>query len=201
MRRSAMMLGVAMVLCGCQVVPNTNQATNPTLKFKLNFQEPDFLSPSIEMETTTSVDAGKCVFVSVPFGVTATASDKGGLAFMAIGPSAFFDALQVRQLDGDIFALPSPSVATQVAWNDTFANPGNRPASSIVQVNYQDGKAFSDVTLHGTYFFSAGADIGALRATVRNFGSQAGVSEVFNFYVRPASNKAAEQPGMSCPTP
>jgi predicted RecA/RadA family phage recombinase len=189
------------MLSACQVSPNAGDTSNATLKFRIHYQQPGLGSPHVEVMSNKSVEAGKCVFVASPFGVAANAADPGGIRSIVLGPSGLFGAVKVRQLAGDTVALPSPSSPTQTKGSDTFANPGTPPGSAVVQVSYSQGKAFDTVNLLSTYEFTPGSTLGALRGTVHNFGTTTGVSEVFNFYVRPATNQASQQPGMACQLP
>lgn len=192
----------AALLAGCQTMPDLNDTTNAELRFRVHYEKPALGSPNVEIVTSTWIEAGRCVFVATPFGVAANAADTGGIRSVSIGPSAYFDALKVRQLPGDVlFALPSPAEPTQGPPGATFPNPGNMPDSAVVRVGYSTAKAFDTVTLMATYEFAPGASLGALHGTVYNFGATTGVSQVYHFYVRPATNNPAEQPGMNCAVP
>jgi hypothetical protein len=189
------------VLTGCQVNPNSGDTTNATLRFRIHYNEPGIASPNVEVTATKSIEANQCVYVASTFGVAANAADSGGIRSITLGPSSYLNAVQVRTQNGDIVALPSPSVPTQPYNGGTIPNPGNPPGTAMVSVSYAQGKTFDTVTLSGAYQFAGGATLAALRGTVRNFGSSTGVSEVYNFYVRPATAHPAQQPGMACPMP
>jgi hypothetical protein len=190
------------VLAGCQVTPNPADTTNAKLRFRIHYLQPGPASPNVEVRTSSSIEARQCVYVASLFGVSANAGDADGIRYINIGASAYFDALKARGLSGDTVALPGPSVPTQPAsGGGTMPNPGSVPGSALVTVSYDPGTAFSNVTLAGTYQFAPGASLGALHGTVHNFGSTTGVSEVYHFYVRPATASPTQQPGMSCPLP
>jgi hypothetical protein len=189
------------LLSACQVTPNSGDTSNATLKFRIHYQKPGLGSPHVEITTNKSIAANQCVFVAVPFGVAANVADPQGVRSVILGPSGLFGAVKVRQLAGDTVALPSPTEPTQTKGNDTFPNPGTQPGSAVVQVGYSQGKVFDTVNLFGTYEFTPGSTLAALRGTANNFGTTTGVAEVFNFFVRPATNLATEQPGMACKLP
>lgn len=189
----------ALLLSACQVAPNAGDTSNATLKFRIHYQNPVLGSPNVEVVTSHSIEAGRCVYVATPFGVAANAADTGGIRSIVLGPSGLFDAVKVRQQAGDTVALPSPGVPTQ--GSPAFPNPGTAPGSAVVQVSYSQGKVFDTVNLLGVYEFTPGASLAVLRGTVRNFGATTGVSEVYNFYVRRAGNAPSQQPGMPCLLP
>jgi hypothetical protein len=201
MRLFPVSITVFALLAGCQTTPNSGDTSNATLRFRIHYQSAKIGTPNVEVVTTTSIEAGQCVYVASPFGVAANAADSGGIRSIVLGPSGLFDAVKVRQLAGDTVALPSPAESTQLWSGNTISNPGTPPGSAMVMVEYSKAKAFDTVNLLGTYEFAGGSKLGALRGTVRNFGATTGVSEVYNFYVRPATNAAAEQPGMPCKLP
>lgn len=187
-------------LAGCQVDPQAGGASKPTLRFRIHYQAPGLSTPHVEIVTTASVEAGRCVYVATPFGVAVNTFDPGGIGSVIIGPSAYFDAVEARALPGDIVALPGPTVPTQETGSGTIPNPGIS-GGKTVQVNYGLGAVFDTVNLLGTYEFVGGASLGAFRATVRNVASVGSLLEVYNFYVRRATGLPGQQPGMSCALP
>jgi len=196
---SPLLCGMVAVLAGCQTMPDPNDTTNATLRFRVHYEAPGLTTPHVEITTMTSTQANRCIFVNSPFGIVANVADKGGVKSIVLGPSQLFDAVAARTASGDIAAIPSPAEPTQTAGGDTFPNPGNRPGTAMVQVGYSTVKAFDTVTLLSVYEFKAGATRAALRGTARNFGTTTGVSEVFHFFVERATSDPAKQPGMSCP--
>ncbi len=201
MRLFVLPIAAAALLSACQTTPNSADTSNALLKFRVHYQSAALATPYAEIATTTSKEAGTCLFVASPFGVAANAADSDGIRTVVIGPSAMFDALIVRQQPGDTVALPGPSVHTTQWQNATISNPGTPPGTAVVFASYNPGKTFDTVNVLGTYEFAPGHTLAALHATVHNFGATTGVSEVYNFYVRPASAKASEQPGMPCTMP
>lgn len=199
MKLSPLLCGMVVLLSGCQTMPDTNDTTNATLRFRVHYETPGLTTPHVEITTMTSTQANRCIFVNSPFGVVANVADKGGIKSIVLGPSQLFDAVSARTASGDIAAIPSPAEPTQTVGGDTFPNPGNRPGSAVVQVGYSTVKAFDTVTLLSVYEFKGGATRASLRGTARNFGATTGVSEVFHFFVERATNDPAKQPGMSCP--
>jgi hypothetical protein len=190
------------LLAGCQTMPDTADTTNARLRFRVHYQAPGLTTPHVEITTTTSTEARRCIYVNAPFGVVANVADKGGVQWIIIGPSQLFDAVSARTADGDIVAIPSPAEPTQTTSGGvSYPNPGNRPDSAVVQVGYSTVKAFDAVTLMSVYDFKGGATRAAMRATARNFGATTGVSEVYHFFVERATSDPARQPGMSCAVP
>lgn len=199
MKLSPLLCGMVVALAGCQTMPDTNDTTNATLRFRVHYEAPGLTTPHVEITTMTSTQANRCIFVNSPFGIVANVADKGGVKSVVLGPSQLFDAVSARTAPGDIVAIPSPAEPMQSAGGDTFPNPGNRPGTAVVQVGYSTVKAFDTVNLLSVYEFKGGATRAALRGTARNFGTTTGVSEVFHFFVERATSDPAKQPGMSCP--
>lgn len=198
MKLSSVLMCGAM-LAGCQTIPDTSDTTNATMRFRIHYETPGLTTPHVEVTTSTSLEAHRCIYVNEPFGVVANVADKGGVQWIIIGPSQLLDAVSARNDPGDIAAIPSPAEPTQTVFGDTFPNPGPRPGTAVVQVGYSTVKAFDTVTLMSVYRFKAGATRAALRGTARNFGATTGVSEVYHFFVEKATSDPAKRPGMSCP--
>jgi len=193
-----LLVGASTLLSACQTIPDMKDTTNATMRFRVHYETPGLISPHVEVTTTSSIEAQRCIFVNEPFGVVANVADTGGVQSILIGPSQLFDAVAARNNAGDIAAIPSPAEPTQTVFGDTFPNPGLRPGSAVVQVGYSTVKAFDTVTLLTVYQFKGGATRAALRGTARNFGATTGVSEVYNFFVEKATSDPAKRPGMSC---
>jgi hypothetical protein len=200
MKHLPLLGALAALCCACEVMPDTADTTNPTLRMRIHYQRPGIGTPSVEITADQSVEANRCVYVASPFGVSANVADSGGVRSVIMGPSAFFDALSLRQQSGDLVAIPSPTVATQPDGAGSIPNPGSSPDSNTVRVSYSAGKVFDTVNLLATYEFK-GSPVAALRATARNFGATTGVAEVYHFYVRPSGSGPSEQPGMACLKP
>ncbi|QYF93737.1 hypothetical protein KY495_00395 [Massilia sp. PAMC28688] len=201
MKLTASLLCTVLWMTGCQTMPDTADTTPAKLRFRIHYHAPGLTTPMSEVETTTSVAAGRCVYVNSPFGVVANVADKGGVRSIVIGPSAFFGALAARANPGDIIAIPGPAETTQTVSGMTFPNPGKQPGSAVTQVRFSTAKAYDTVTLLTVYEFN-GANRGALRATARNWGATTGVSEVYNFFVERADpGNPARRAGMPCSVP
>lgn len=189
-------------LSGCQVMPDLSDTSNATMRFRVHYQAPGLGTPMVEIRTTTSTQANRCVYVNEPFGIVANVSDPGGVRSIAIGPSAHpFDSVKARTNPGDITAIPGPAEPTQVVSGATVPNPGVAPNGATVRVVYSTAKSFNTVTLLSAYEFHNGARA-AMRATARNWGSTTGVSEVYHFYVEKAQpSDPSRQAGMPCHVP
>jgi hypothetical protein len=198
---SPFLLCASGLLAGCQTMPDPNDTTNATLRFRIHYEAPGLATPHVELTTSTSIEAHRCIYVNEPFGVVANVADKGGVQSVVIGPSQLFDAVSALNGPGNIAAIPAPAEPTQTVFGVTFPNPGLRPGSAVVQAGYSTAKAFDTVTLLSAYQFKNGATRAALRGTARNFGKTTGVSEVYHFFVEKASSDPARQPGMSCSAP
>lgn len=190
------------VLSGCQVMPDTSDTTNATLRFRVHYQTPGLNTPMVEMTTTASTFANRCIYVNEPFGIAANVSDPEGVRSVTISPSTpLMDGARARQQSGDVLALPGPAEPTQTYYSETLANPGVTANGRIVRVVYSTAKSFSTVNLLSVFTFD-GTNRVPMRATVRNWGQTTTVSEVFHFYVEKAQpNDPARQPGMPCPAP
>lgn len=201
MKLFPLLLVTAAVTTGCQTMPDMADTTPAKLRFRIHYQTPGLGTPNIEIETTTSTLANRCVYVNSPFGVAANVADSGGIRSITIGPSQLFDAVTVRKNPGDIVAIPGPAETTQTVSGVTFPNPGSRPDSPAAQVVFSTAKAFDTVTLLTTFDFK-NASRASMRATARNWGSTTGIAEVYHFYVEKAdAANPARQPGMACYVP
>ena len=198
MKAARLIVYACALLAGCETIPNMSDTTNATMRFRIHYDAPGLTTPNVEISTETSVDAMRCIYVNDPFGVVANVGDSGGVRSITIGPSQLFDAVSARTNPDDIIAIPSPAESTQTVFGDTFANPGLRPNSAVVQVGYSTAKAYNASTLMSVYQFRGGATRAAFRGTARNFGSTTGVSEVYHFFVEKATSDPARRPGMSC---
>lgn len=202
MKMSPLALFVCALIAGCQT-PVRPGCPLPRLDFIVHYTGPTFWPASTTPISTTgpvALEAGRCVFVASPFRVVASASDPGGISSITIGPSAFFGSLVVR--DADTLSIPTPDVRTQrTSTGETYPNPGSPPDSSLIRLSFLEGRAYRAVTLHGVLEFAPGAEIAALQATARNFIGTGEISQVYNFYLRRAGNRADEQPGMECTLP
>ena len=199
-RGIALALSVAFSACN-PITPNRNDPSAPRLEFRVYYAQPRFASrATAPVVTTRSMDSDRCVYVTSPFAVLATASDDGGIASMVVGPSAGV-GLAVRSSATELFALPPADGPQTDTDGSSFPNPGVVPRSNDIRVTFPPGRAYEGASLFGTYEFPPGANVAALRATVRNFSPTSGVSEVFNFYVRRAGQGVSEQPGAECRQP
>ncbi|GGX94760.1 hypothetical protein GJV26_26315 [Massilia dura] len=206
------MLCSAIALSGCQVVPNPSDTTTASMRFRIHYATPGLNTPKIEVETpkakpgqigAISIYANRCVYVNEPFGIVANVSDSDGVRSVRIGPSAFpFDAVRARNAAGDTIAIPAPAEPTQESSTGTIPNPGSKPDSPIVSVEYSTTKAFTDVTLLTVYEFRGSATKAQMRATATNWGASTGVAEVYGFSVEKAQpSHPARQAGMACSVP
>ena len=199
-RGIALALSVAFSACN-PIMPNRNDPSAPRLEFRIYYAQPRFASrATAPVVTTRSMDADRCVYVASPFAVLATASDDGGIASIIVGPTAPA-GLTVRSSSTELFALPPADTPQTHTDGSSFPNPGVVPRTNDIRVTFPAGRAYDGASLFGTYEFAAGANVAALRATVRNFGATADVAEVFNFYVRRAGQGSSEQAGAECRQP
>lgn len=191
----------AAVLSGCRAMPDFADTTPPALRMRIHYDRPGLATPYTEIRTETSIMANRCVYVNDPFGVVTNVADPGGIRSIVIGPSGFFDAVTVRRGAGEILAIPGPAEPTQTVSGVTFPNPGSRPGSPSAQVLFSTAKAYDTVNLLTIYQFNS-ASTGALRATARNWGTSAGVAEVYNFFIQKAEpGNPSRQAGMACSVP
>jgi hypothetical protein len=178
-------------LSGCQVMPDLSDTTNATMRFRVHYQTPGIGTPMVEVTTSTSEPANRCVYVNEPFGVSANVQDTGGVRSIVIGPSGFpLDRVKARNHPGDVIAIPGPV-------DGTPPNPGLLD-DTRVHVVYSTAKSFDTVTLFAVYEFR-GTTRAQMRATARNWGTTTGASEVYDFYVEKAQpSDPSRQPGMPC---
>ncbi len=202
MKLLAMMMFAGFALTGCKVMPDLSDTTNPTMRFRIHYETPGLGTPMVEIATTVSTAANRCVYVNEPFGIVANVADPGGIRSIVIGPSgAPFDGVKARTGPGDTVAIPAPAEKTQVVSGATVANPGVPGAGAVVQVLYSTVKSFDTVTLLSVYEFN-GVTRAAMRGTARNWGSTTGPAEVFHFHVEKAQpGDPARQAGMPCKLP
>jgi hypothetical protein len=193
-------------------VPDTSDTTPPKLTFQIHYKSAD--PPELPVygavtlnaphtnpiETSDSTSANQCVYVEPIFAVYVQAKDTGGIRSIIVGPSQYFSAIQPHdEVAFDIFGTPNPGVDTQ--GNPPYPNPGYQPGSSAVLFSFHGGKVYDSATLKVTYKLAQAAPIGAIRATVHNFGQGSDVAEVYDFFVKPAGAAATEQPGKPCNAP
>lgn len=197
---SPVLLATGIALSGCQTMPDMNDTTNPTLRLRVHYETPGIGTPNVEVVTTTSVAGNRCLYVNEPFGISANASDKGGIKSIVIGPSAYpFDGLKARA--ADTAAIPGPAEATQTVSGTTVANPGITANGAEVRVAYSTAKTFDTVTLVTAYDFAKPGTM-RIRGTVRNWGQSTGVAEVYEFHViKAVPGDPARQAGKACAIP
>lgn len=202
MKRIPLLCCSILALSGCQVLPDTSDTTKATLRFRVHYQTPGLSTPSVEMTTTSSTLANRCVYVNEPFGIAANVSDPEGVRSIIISSSlSNLAGARARNNPGDVLAIPSPAEPTQPEGNGTMPNPGVTPDGKVVRLVYSTAKAFSTVTLLSVFEFDGTTRV-PMRATARNWGQATGVSEVYHFYVEKADpNDPARQPGMPCAVP
>jgi hypothetical protein len=201
MKLSPALLCAGLALSGCQVMPDLADTTNATLRFRVHYQAPGIGTPMVEVATTASTPANRCIYVNEPFGISANVADSGGVRSIVIGPSGYpLDRVRARNQPGDVVALPGPAEPTVVVSGTTLQNPGLLD-DIRVQVLYSTAKSFDTATLFAVYEFR-GATRAQMRATARNWGQTTGVSEVYDFYVEKAQPAdPSRQPGMPCAVP
>lgn len=188
------------LLAGCQTMPDTTDTTPPRLTFGIHYQGTRLNSPAVEIQTTTSMEARRCIYVNSPFLVVARAEDSGGIRYIIVGPSAYFDGgLAPGDDPEDVLSLPVPAERTLPYSDGTYPNPGKR--GSTAHVHFSTAKAYAGASLFVNYEFTPGITRGALRATARNFGPVPVPAEVYHFYVQRATDEPWKQPGMECPIP
>jgi len=200
-----LLVALSAAVTGCQLTPNLNETTPPTLYFTVWYENATHNSnfDEVPLVTALSQDANKCIFVASPFLVRAIGTDPGGVARLDVSTQG---NKSLRVLNALTKATPPPGSPVQ---GDPvfgrFANPGSPfdPNANGSRLSYfdfdaqQGGPVFNVAQLEVTFEFVPDQPAnGFLLAEAFNASGVA--SRLGNYGVRLAGSGSSQQPGKSC---
>lgn len=194
---------LALLLSGCHpgpmVSPNINDRSPPDLRLYVYYDASHFDSV-VKPDQTFSFAPNRCLYVSNPFHVVATATDvDGGISYLSLGSP------DLVPLATTIVAKPPPDSPTQTLDQTsppvTYPNPGMFPGSRTAEATYYTGapgRVFYRANLEADFDFG-GNTVADLNTSARNTSVSASSSSIDGYFVRPAD--AAHAPGSACTPP